>query len=191
VTPEDGPGFGSTTRGGTPVADAYLLVDSTLCTGCRNCMLACSLVHEGRTSLSLSRIQVLQDVLERFPQDIVVKQCRQCARPYCLEACPTGALHADAANGNVRTVNVAECNGCEMCIDACPYTPGMMIWHREKGVAVKCDLCALTPYWSESGGPAGRQACFEVCPMKAIGLTKDMPAQDGDEGYDVDLRQAG
>lgn len=173
-----------------PPSEGYLLVDSTLCTGCRNCMLACSLVHEGETSLSLSRIQVIQDVLERFPHDIAVRQCRQCQRPLCLEACPTGAIHAAGASGHVRTVSEAECSGCQACLDACPYTPGMMIWHRQKGVAVKCDLCADTPYWGEAGGPKGKQACVEVCPMRAIAFTAEMPPQSGDEGYEVRLRAA-
>ena len=173
---------------GVPLSRGYLLVDSTLCSGCRNCMLACSLVHEGKTSLSLSRIQVLQDVLESFPGDIVIRQCRQCQRPLCVEACVTGALHVDAANGNVRTVNEAECNGCEACLDACPYTPRMIVWHAEKSVAVKCDLCADTPYWKESGRPGRRQACVEVCPMKAIVFTTELPTRTGHDGYDVDLR---
>ncbi len=176
------------TDGGVPLSEGYLLVDSTLCTGCRNCMLACSLVHEGKTSLSLSRIQVLQDVLGRFPEDIQIRQCRQCPVPECVESCPTGALHADTADGNLRTVKEAECNGCEACLKACPYPPGLMIWHSEKNVAVKCDLCADTPYWNESGGLRGRQACVEVCPMRAIALTSKLPVQTGDEGYEVDLR---
>jgi len=151
-------------------------------------MLACSLVHEGKASLSLSRIQVLQDVLESYPDDIVIRQCRQCARPLCAEACVTGALHADAARGNVRTVNEAECNGCGACLEACPYTPRMMVWHAEKGVAVKCDLCADTPYWKKRGGPEGKQACVEVCPMKAITFTTEPPTGHDGRGYDVDLR---
>ncbi len=171
-----------------PSSKGYLLVDSTKCSGCRNCMLACSLVHGGKTSLSLSRIQITQDVLERFPEDIAIHQCRQCVSPLCVEACQTGALTADAENGNIRTVNEAKCDGCMLCIDACPYTPHRVIWNRERGVAVKCDLCADTPYWSEKGGPYGKQACVEVCPMKAIVFTSEVPSQAGDEGYEVNLR---
>ena len=171
-----------------PLSEGYLLVDSTKCSGCRNCMLACSLVHEGKTSLSLSRIQVIQDVLERFPDDIVIRQCRQCVRPKCVEACPTGALDADTENGNIRSVDEAQCNGCQECIDACPYMPQMMVWHQEKSVVVKCDLCTDTPYWSERGGPGGKQACVEVCPMKAIAFTHRVPSQTGSRGYEVDLR---
>ncbi len=189
VKPGDEDGFRGMTRNGVPISTGYLLVDSTLCSGCRNCMLACSLVHEGKTSLSLSRIQVLQDILERFPDDISLRVCRQCEHPRCIEACPTEALHVDGTNGNVRTVNEDECNGCRMCIDACPCSPEMMVWHQERGVALKCDLCADTPHWNEPGGPQGKQACVEVCPVKALAFTADLPIQFGDEGYEVDLRQ--
>ena len=189
MTPGDEPGSRGMAHRGAPPSQGYLLVDSTLCSGCRNCMLACSLAHEGKTSLSLSRIQVLQDVLECSPHDIAIRQCRQCERPLCVEACLPEALRIDTADGNVRSVNESECNGCGACIDACPYTPGMIIWHPEKNVVVKCDLCTDTPYWNESGGPRGKQACVEVCPMNAIALTAELPAQTGREGYEVDLRR--
>ena len=57
-----------------------------------SCMLACSLVHEGKENLSFSRIQIVQDSFERFPDDITMAQCRQCKEPKCVEACDTGAL---------------------------------------------------------------------------------------------------
>jgi protein NrfC len=53
---------------------------------------------------------------------------------------------------------------------------------------MKCDLCVNTPYWSEKGGPGGKQACVEVCPMRAIKLVKEVPSQLGNAGYDVNLR---
>ena len=46
---------------GIPAADGYLLVDIEKCQGCSSCMLACSLIHEGVESLSLARIQILQN----------------------------------------------------------------------------------------------------------------------------------
>ncbi len=150
-------------------------------------MLACSLVHYGKFSLSLSRIRVVEDILQPFPVDISVHQCRQCIEPACLEACPSGALYVDTDHGNVRIVDEAKCDGCSLCIDACPFNPSMMMWNREKGVAFKCDLCLNTPYWNEKGGPNGKQACVEVCPMKAIAFTRNTPPQT-DAGYEVNLR---
>ena len=53
-----------------PRSEQYLVVDARKCVGCIACMLACSLVHEGRVCPSLSRIQVIQHTWGRFPQDI-------------------------------------------------------------------------------------------------------------------------
>lgn len=168
-------------------SEGYLLVDSKKCAGCLSCMLACSLAHEGREELSLSRIQILQDPLGRFPNDVAPAQCRQCVDPSCLPVCPTGALHADPAHGNVRTVDAEKCNGCRKCLSACAFTPARIEWNPETRRAQKCDLCAKTPFWKETGGPAGKQACIEVCPMRAIRFTATVPEQS-DRGYNVSLR---
>ena len=139
-----------------PLSEGYILVDSKKCQGCLSCMMACSLVHEGEANLSLARIQVMQNVLKNWPDDIRVAPCRQCANPRCVAACPTGALHIDTARGNVRVSDEAKCDGCRQCLDACPYPPPRIIWNPGTGKAVKCDLCLDTPYWDESGGPGGR-----------------------------------
>lgn len=171
-----------------PASEGYLLVDSKKCAGCMSCMLACSLVHEGKENLSFARIQVIQFPFDPYPNDIALSQCRQCIAPDCVEACPTGALHADQNFGNIRTVNAEKCIGCRDCIDACPFTPGKAIWNFETDKAQKCDLCAQARFWKPKGGPQGKQACVEVCPMDAIRFSRDVPNQTGDNGYDVDLR---
>jgi protein NrfC len=174
-----------------PVSGGYLLVDTKKCQGCMTCMLACSLVHEGKENLSLSRIQVIQNPFEKFPHDLMLAQCRQCVNPACVEACPTGALYADSENENVRRIDTEKCIGCESCLDACPYTPSRAVWNHEKGHAQKCDLCADTPFWNEKGGPAGKQACVEVCPVAAIKFTSEVPVQKGNAGYSINLRGEG
>ena len=176
-------------------ADGYLLVDIEKCQGCVSCMLACSLIHEGVESLSLSRIQIMQSSFASFPDDLTIEQCRQCVDPACVKICPTGALKADARYGNVRTVNKEECIGCGLCYDACPYTPSRAFLAADKAYndeakSRKCDLCANAAYhWDEAGGgPDGKQACVAVCPVGAIMFTKEIPEQDGDGGYKVNLR---
>ena len=177
----------------TPAPDAlasqgYLLVDTRMCQGCLSCMLACSLVHEGRQDLSLARIQVLQDPFEKYPYDIGIGQCRQCLSAACVGACATGALHVDKDHGNVRLVDVAKCVGCQACVKACPYEPSRAIWNFEQRRAQKCDLCTVAPFWKEQGGLGGKQACVTVCPVGAIKFTALMPVQKGDAGYEVNLR---
>ena len=170
-------------------SEGYLLVDTKKCGGCETCMLACSLVHEGRSNISLSRIQITQNPFGKFPNDMEQVQCRQCPYPSCVDACPTGALHADAKNGGVRRVAEEKCIGCQRCVEACPFTPARVLWNFEDGHAMKCDLCADTPHWSQDGGPGGKQACIELCPMKAISYTSEVPVQKA-EGYVVDLRNS-
>lgn len=174
-----------------PASGGYLLVDTRKCQGCMTCMLACSLAHEGKENLSLSRIQVIENPFEKFPDDITIEQCRQCVEPACLEVCPTGALHADSEHGDVRRVNLEECIGCMACVDACPYAPSRAIWNFEEGHAQKCDLCVATPHWNQDGGPGGKQACVQACPVGAISFTDEIPAQQGDAGYNVNLRGGG
>jgi len=72
--------------GGVAVSEGYLLVDTKKCQGCMTCMLACSLVHEGFESLSLARIQIVQNPFESFPNDINIAQCRQCVTLIVLMA---------------------------------------------------------------------------------------------------------
>ena len=170
-------------RTAIPVSGGYLLVDTKKCQGCVTCMLACSLVHEGQESLSLSRIQIVQNPFEKFPEDITLSQCRQCVEPACVAVCPTGALHADTAHGNVRLIDQEKCIGCKQCIEACPFEPGRTIWNFEKSRSQKCDLCTNSPFWNEQGGIGGKQACVETCPLGVIQFTTEIP-----EEYTVNLR---
>lgn len=178
-----------------PASEGYLLVDTKKCQGCMSCMLACSLVHEGVENLSLSRIQVIQNSFQKWPHDLTIEQCRQCVKPYCVEACPVGAIKAHPTYGYVRMVDPDKCIGCGDCFEACPYTPSRVMVgpderYQKQEKARKCDLCANAPYhWDEKGGgPQGKQACVEVCPVNAITFTAQIPLQEGDAGYKVDLR---
>ena len=168
-----------------PRAEGYLVVDSKKCAGCISCMLACALVHEGEENLLLSRIQISRNIFGRYPKDIKAMTCLQCAKPKCVDICPTGACYVDAAHGNVRVIDESKCDGCQQCLEACRIAPHMTIWNHEKNVAMKCDLCLNAPYWSERGGPDGKQACVEVCPMKAIKLVRKAPIRPEDVANDV------
>lgn len=184
----------STASGNIPASDGYILVDMEKCQGCASCMLACSLVHEGVQSQSLSRIQIMQSSFEGFPNDLVISQCRQCVEPACVQVCPEDALTADPGFGNTRIVDRSKCVGCGECTAACPFTPSRSVLvpdekYDYEDKANKCDLCANTPFhWDEGGGgPKGKQACVEICPLGAIAFAKETPKQS-DSGYNVDLK---
>ena len=175
-----------------PASGGYILVDTKKCQGCTTCMMTCSLAHEGVESYSLSRIQILQNGFDPWPGDIRIAQCRQCVDPSCVTNCPTGAMHADPDHGFVRRVDRSRCIGCGICVRSCSFVPSRPIVKRDRRYggfkkSRKCDLCVDTPYWGEEGGPGGKQACVEICPVKAIAFTSEIPVQS-DEGYDVNLR---
>jgi protein NrfC len=181
--------------GEIPPADGYLLVDVSKCQGCLSCMLACSLIHEGVESPSLSRIRIMQNPFASFPDDVTMAQCRQCVDPACVQVCPVDALEPDPRYGNVRIVDKEKCIGCGRCFEACPFTPSRAFLAADEAFegqlkSRKCDLCANAPYhWDDAGGgPDGKQACVAICPVGAIAFTREIPLQDGDGGYEVNLR---
>ncbi|MFC1839532.1 4Fe-4S dicluster domain-containing protein [Thermodesulfobacteriota bacterium] len=171
-----------------PESKGYLVYDSKKCIGCTTCMLSCSMVHYGEQNLSLSRIQIMQDSFGKFPDDLQIAPCRQCVTPPCVINCPVGAAFIDTENGNVRRINEEECIGCKKCLEMCPQQPHRPVWNHIDEISSKCDLCIDTPYWDEKGGPGGKQACVESCPMQAIKLVTEAPDQKETEGYNINLR---
>jgi protein NrfC len=179
----------STAKPTYAASTGYIVYDSRLCLGCQSCMFACSMTHEGAANPSLSRIQIIRDApsFTKYPYDVVMSVCRQCVSPLCVQNCPTGACHVETASGNVRMIDQAKCIGCRRCINSCPQRPHRTIWNSAKKKSTKCDLCANAPYWSQQGGPEGKQACVETCPVKALKLVHEAPSQLDVAGYDVNL----
>jgi len=68
----------------------------------------------------------------------VFMPCFHCEEPWCVAACPTGAMQRRAKDGIVF-VEQDLCIGCKSCITACPW--GVPQWNPETGKAVKCDYC--------------------------------------------------
>jgi protein NrfC len=171
-----------------PQSQGYLVYDSKKCAGCTTCMLSCSLTHYGVQSLSLSRIQIMQDSFGKFPYDVIMAPCRQCIDPPCVRNCPVGAAFVDTKNGNVRRIDQKKCIGCKTCLKMCPQQPHRTVWNHEIKKSSKCDLCTETPYWNEKGGIGGKQACVTSCPFKALKFVAEAPNQEETDGYNVNLR---
>src|SRR5512133_452975 len=176
-------------RAATMPAVAYLVVDPKKCAGCTSCMMACSMVHEKKASLSTSRIQITQTATAAFPFDLEISQCRQCTDPLCVDNCPTGACHVDTSNGNLRVIDQSKCIGCQTCLRMCPHPAHRAVWNAETRKATKCDLCSDAPYLGAEGGPGGKQACVSACPMDALSVVMVVPDQTDDLGYRVNLRK--
>ena len=92
-----------------------LIVDVEKCTECRACELKCSFVHFGVFNTRKSGVRIVSD----WPELARARVCIQCEEPECLSVCPTEAL-VYTESGAI-TVLQDTCNGCESCVEACPY----------------------------------------------------------------------
>jgi Fe-S-cluster-containing dehydrogenase component/CRP-like cAMP-binding protein len=140
-----------------------MLIDLEACTRCDDCVRACAATHEHNPRF-LRHGPINGNVM-------VANACMHCADPVCLIGCPTGAIHRNAAEGEV-VINQVTCIGCQVCSNNCPYEAIRMVQIRnEKGTllvdeqmkpllkATKCDLCL-----EQHGGPA----CERACPHGAL-----------------------
>ena len=116
-----------------------LWLDPEKCTGCWQCMLACSFVKEGEFNLSKSRISVTW--VPRMGMNIPMV-CQQCAKPVCEDVCPVRAISRDEQTG-ATIINPGLCIGCKMCLIVCPF--GGPLLNTETGIMIKCDLCDGDP----------------------------------------------
>ena len=133
----------------------YIGINAELCVGCRTCELMCSLHHEHKFHLALSRLHVTRNP---FTADFQPEVCHQCLAPECYIVCPVeGAMYIDEQTG-ARVIATTKCIGCGACARACPWNQkGYIIRANHKqGVYVKCDLCEGTPQ------------CVAFCPVSAL-----------------------
>jgi Fe-S-cluster-containing dehydrogenase component len=89
-----------------------------------------------------ARIEIVTNEWQGYQSEIHV--CNQCEDAECLAACPTNAIHVDESTG-AKVVDEEQCNGCKLCIEACPYTPPRLRFDEEKNLCLKCDLCSGNP----------------------------------------------
>ena len=157
-----------------------VLVDTTVCIGCRNCEWACKTAHgletppleayEDRTPFDTMRRpdDTALTVVNRYdnPKDpelpITVKvQCMHCDHPACVSACIVGAIskHDDGA----VVWDTDKCIGCRYCMVACPFQIPAFEYHKAlQPKIMKCDFC--TDRRKEGKLPA----CVESCPVEAL-----------------------
>jgi Fe-S-cluster-containing dehydrogenase component len=63
--------------------------------------------------------------------------CNHCEQPPCADACPLEAIKK--SNRGIIILLEEVCDGCQACLDACPY--GVIEFNDEKEIAEKCNLC--------------------------------------------------
>lgn len=157
-----------------------VLVDTTVCVGCRSCEWACKVAHgrptrpledyEDRSVYQKSRRPDREavTVVNEYRQEegsvspVYAKvQCMHCDHPSCVSACIVGALTKEENGSVVWDTN--KCIGCRYCMVACPFQiPAFEFGEALRPDIVKCDFCYSRT--REGGLPA----CVEVCPVEAL-----------------------
>jgi carbon-monoxide dehydrogenase iron sulfur subunit len=143
---------------GNPMTEV-IVHDPGLCTGCRQCMTACSFRNYKTYNYDLSLCKVIDGPDGEF----IRVHCQHCKDPMCKAACPTGAISKDEATGYV-TIDKMLCIGCKACMWACPISIPQM--QRGLKVMAKCDMCGGDP------------ECIKVCSAKAIKLVTREEGKD-------------
>jgi formate dehydrogenase iron-sulfur subunit len=134
-----------------------MLIDTTLCIGCRGCQVACkqwnqlpaettdfsatmtspsALSATTWTHIDFSEIAATAD---RPAWDFVKRQCMHCDDPACVAVCPVGAFRRTKTGAVVHEEE--KCMGCRYCMLACPYDIPKFEWAKTEPLIKKCTLC--------------------------------------------------
>ena len=144
--------------------------DSTRCTGCKTCTLACKDKKDLPTNLVYRKVFDYEGGMweqgangtyqtTAFMYHLSLA-CNHCENPACLENCPTGSISKDEATGAVISGAEETCIGCGTCVQVCPY--GVPAVNPDTEKSVKCDMCIDLV-------AAGKQPiCVESCPLRAL-----------------------
>ncbi len=131
-----------------------LLHDVSKCTGCRQCMAACSFRHHAVYDFHLAFCRIFEDELNgQLNGKFVGIFCSHCDTPICVASCPTGAITKNEETG-VVLINPMTCIACGFCYTACPM--GVPRYLEQQKIYGKCDLC--------DGDPN----CVKVCSPGAV-----------------------
>lgn len=157
-----------------------VLVDTTVCIGCRSCEYACRTAHglpsppletyEDKSVFSAMRrpdsgaLTVVNEYPNPAKSDLpfyVKVQCMHCDHPACVSACIVGAFSKEE-NGSVIW-DTDKCIGCRYCMVACPFQIPSFEYDKAIHPEIrKCDFCITR---TQQGS---LPACVEACPVEAL-----------------------
>lgn len=157
-----------------------VLVDTTVCIGCRKCEWACKVEHglptppieayddqsvfEEMRRPDTNALTVVNQYENPRNPDIPINvkvNCMHCDHPACVSACIVGAFTKEE-NGTVMW-DTGKCIGCRYCMVACPFQiPAFEFDTAFQPDILKCDFC-----WDRA--QEGKiPACVEICPVEAM-----------------------
>lgn len=135
-------------------------VDTTRCTNCKTCEIACKDATDSVVGRRIRRVRTFEG--GEFPSVFaynVSMSCNHCEDPACVKQCPAKAYSKRAADGIVIH-DPEKCIGCRYCTWVCPY--GAPQYDATEGRVRKCNLCV------EELDRGETPICVSSCPLRAI-----------------------
>jgi len=141
--------------------------NSSACSGCKACQVACKDKHDLPVGLLWRRVYEISGGEWKkagkawnpgvYAYNLSIA-CNHCEKPICRDACPTGAI--EKRKDGIVLINSQKCMGCRYCEWSCPY--GAPRFDKSSGTMTKCHFCY--DYIDEGKIPS----CVAACPMRAL-----------------------
>lgn len=186
------------------MAETAILYDSSKCTACKGCQVACKQWNQLPSPLTndeYTYTESFQAPLDLAPNTWLIinfreedkeigidwnfmrNSCFHCTEAACEMACPVGAIsHKD--NGAV-VIDQEKCIGCRYCVSACPFS--VPRWDEAKNKTFKCWQCF------DRTSAERQPSCVSTCPTGALeygdradmlGIARERVDQLKAAGYD-------
>ena len=158
------------------------VIDTTRCSGCYDCQIACKDEHCGNDWTPYAKPQpdtgqfwlkmneFVRGTVPKVKVAYIPVLCMHCKDARCMKACPVDKGIYRREDGLV-IIDPTKCTGCMNCVDACPY--GVIYYNWDLNIAQKCTFCAhlLDRGWKEP-------RCVDACPTGAYTFGEEEDLKD-------------
>lgn len=158
------------------MANMTNLYDSSKCTACRGCQVACKnwnqlpasieefkgnyQTHESTDgdTYTIVKMTEYEHPVDGIQWKFAKFQCMHCVDPECMKACPRGAYSKTATGATNHDPN--KCIGCQYCTYVCPFE--VPKYRKREDKITKCTLCA------DRTAAGLKPACVTTCAPGAL-----------------------
>jgi formate dehydrogenase beta subunit len=165
------------------MAEKAILYDSTKCTACRGCQVACKQWNEleGEETANWGSYENPKDLSTQTWLKMEFREvgnngnlqwlftrrsCMHCTDAACVKVCPTGALFYHPLG--FVSYDKGKCSGCGYCSQFCPYHVPRLNTVRASGLGRMAKCTACTTFGLDRIDNNEEPACVKTCPPKAL-----------------------